>query len=272
MIMRKVIQKISIVSIWIVLLLLSSNLLMAQDTKGLLPVNKDGFETGDWRNFRPHYAGDATEWTRPAFSINRTEPISGNYSLQWKSDDRDQQWFMLSNAFYLERPVKISVDFQVTGKAKDFEAGLLLMESKEVYAGIKVSRKKAALFKKGNTTVEQPKTGITILPGTIYHLTVSISADGVFKAEVTEKVTGRLLSGFESLSFIAPEALSMYVKTGRNSNTDINFDNMEIQAADYKVAAGKYVRAPQFVVLPRTPDVEQDQGNWVGGHASIAGG
>ena len=143
------------------------------------------------------------------------------------------------------------------------------MESKEVYAGIKVSRKKAALFKKGNTTVEQPKTGITILPGTIYHLTVSISADGVFKAEVTEKVTGRLLSGFESLSFIAPEALSMYVKTGCNSNTDINFDNMEIQAADYKVAAGKYVRAPQFVVLPRTPDVEQDQGNWVGGHASM---
>ena len=133
--MRKVIQKISIVSIWIVLLLLSSNLLMAQDTKGLLPVNKDGFETGDWRNFRPHYAGDATEWTRPAFSINRTEPISGNYSLQWKSDDRDQQWFMLSNAFYLERPVKISVDFQVTGKAKDLKPDYFLWNQRRCMQG-----------------------------------------------------------------------------------------------------------------------------------------
>ena len=27
----------------------------ASDGEGLVPVNRDGFETGEWRNFRPHY-------------------------------------------------------------------------------------------------------------------------------------------------------------------------------------------------------------------------
>jgi len=270
--MMKNIQETSKTSTWIILLLLSTNFLMAQNIKGLLPVNKDGFETGDWRNFRPHYAGDATDWIRPNFSMNQTEPISGNYSLQWKSDEREHQWLMLSNAFYLEKPVTVSIDFRVSGEAEDFEAGLLLMESKEVYAGIKVSRNSAELFKKGNTTIEQPTSEVNILPGTVYQLTAAISDDGVIKAEVSEKVSGRVLAGFESLSFIVPGAVAMYVKTGPESNTTINFDNLEVQAADYKVPAGKYVRSPQFVILPRLPDVEQDQGNWVGGHSSMLEG
>ncbi len=37
---------------------------IASDTKGLLPVNRDGFEAWDWRNFRPHYVGDSDEWIR----------------------------------------------------------------------------------------------------------------------------------------------------------------------------------------------------------------
>ena len=253
----------------IIVFSVTANFALAQNKKGLLPVNKDGFETGDWRNFRPHYAGDVTEWIRPNFSINHSEPISGNYSLQWKSDDREHQWFMLSNAFYLEKPVTISVDFCVTGKAEDFEAGLILMESKEVYAGLKLSRKRAELFKKGNATIEKSNREVNILPGTIYRLKVNITDDNIFRAEVAEKDSPRLLAGFESLSFILPEAVSLYLKTGPNSNTTINFDNLEVIAAEYKVPAGKYLRSPQFVVVPRLPDVPQDQGNWVGGQSSM---
>ena len=81
-----------------------------------------------------------------------------------------------------------------------------------------------------------------------------------------------MLADFESLSFVVPGAVSMYIKTGPDSNTVINFDNLAIQAARYEVRAGEYVRSPQFVVLPRLPDVGQDQGNWVGGHSSMIEG
>lgn len=89
---------------WVVLLFGIHMLALATDNMGLLPVNRDGFETGDWRNFRPHYAGNATDWIRPNFSINQTDPIDGDFSLQWSSDEIHHHWFMLSNAFYLAKP------------------------------------------------------------------------------------------------------------------------------------------------------------------------
>ncbi|MGM0377094.1 MAG: hypothetical protein ACQEQ0_09985 [Bacteroidota bacterium] len=270
--MKTIIQKLTKTTSWVVILLLVTNFSMAQNEKGLMPSNKDGFETGDWHNFRPHYAGDAEDWIRPNFSINQTDPISGNYSLQWNSDDKEHKWFMLSNAFYLEKPVAISVDFRVTGDAEDFETGLLLMASKDEFAGIKVSQKSAELFKKGNTTIDNSKSEVNIMPGTTYRLLVSITDDEIFKAEIREKETDRELASFESKSFVEPGAVSKYIKTDPNSNTTIDFDNLEVQAADYKVPAGEYVRSPQFVILPRVPDVEQDQGNWVGGHSSMLEG
>ncbi len=239
------------------------------DNKGLLPVNRDGFESGDWRNFRPHYAGDAAEWIRPNFSINKVDPVSGDFSLRWSPDDRHHQWFMLSNAFHLAKPVTVTIDFRVSGEGEGFEAGLLLMESKMDYAGIKVSRERAELFKKGNSTLEQAGEGIRIVPGSIYTLSVRMTDDHLFRADVVEKESGRVLAGFESLSFIVPEGLSMYVATAAGSNTVIDFDNLEVDAAAYRVPAGKYVRSPQFVVLPRLPDVAQDQGNWVGGQSTM---
>jgi hypothetical protein len=244
-------------------------LALAADNKGLLPVNRDGFETGDWRNFRPHYAGNAKDWIRPNFSINQVDPINGDFSLRWSSDDKHHHWFMLSNAFYLARPVTVTVDFRVSGEAQDFEAGLLLMESKVEYAGIKVSNKRAELFKEGNTAIEHIEKEINLLPGTIYTLSVSILDDNLFLTEMLEKESGRVIAGFESYSFIAPEAVSLYVSTGKDSNTIIDFDNIAADAAAYIMPAGKYVRSPQFVVLPRLPDVAQEQGNWVGGQSTM---
>ncbi len=260
-------KRINIFLTWLTIFIIIANFALASNPEGLLPVNRDGFETGDWRNFRPHYAGNATDWMRQNFSIIKDGPIDGNFSLRWSSDDTEHQWYMLSNAFYMAKPMTVSVDIRLSGDAEVFKAGLLLMESKEEFAGITVSRERAELFKKGNTTIERPNGGINILPGRIYQLSVSMLDDNVFRAEITEKESGRVLAGFESLSFIVPGALSFYVKTGAGSNTVIDFDNLEVKAADYKVPAGEYVRSPRFVALPRLPDVTEDEGNWVGGHS-----
>lgn len=242
---------------------------VANDINGLLPLNRDGFETGDWRNFRPHYAGDATDWIRPNFSINDVDPISGNYSLRWLSDNRHHEWWMLSNAFCLAKPVTVTIDFRVGGEGTGFEVGLVLMASKEEYAGIKVSRETAELFKEGNTTIDHGRGEVSLLPGTIYTLSVGISDDLLLKVAVLEKESGTILAGFESLSFMKPEAVSLYVSTGAGSATAIDFDDLVADAAGYLVPAGEYVRSPHFVVLPRLPDVSQDQGNWVGGQSSM---
>ena len=254
---------------WGVLLFGMHLLVLATDNKGLLPLNRDGFETGDWHNFRPHYAGNAADWIRPNFSINQVDPIDGDFSLRWSSDDKHHQWFMLSNAFYLAKPVTVAVDFRVSGEGGGFEAGLLLMESKIEYAGIKVSHKRAELFKKGNTTIEQAGKEISIVPGTTYRLSVSMLDDHLFLAEIAEKKSGRVITGFESLSFIVPEAVSIYVATDAGSDITIDFDNLSADAAAYLMLAGKYVRSPQFVVLQRLPDVSQEQGNWVGGQSTM---
>ncbi len=241
----------------------------ASDNRGLLPVNLDGFETGDWRNFRPHYIGDSDQWIRPNFVINNTDPLNGNYSLQWRSDDKTHQWLMLSNAFYLARPFTASVDLRVNGTAKDFAAGLLLLESINDYAGIKITGEGAELFKQGKTSVAQPGIEMDVVPGTIYRMFVSLSDDHILKADITDMTSGRIISRFETTSLIDPAAVSLYVRTGSGSATAIDFDDMKINASDYFIPAGKYVRSPHFVVLPRKSDVEQDQGNWVGSQSTM---
>ncbi len=250
-------------------LFLVSICIVASENKGLLPVNRDGFETGDWRNFRPHYVGDSDEWIRPNFVINNTDPLTGDYSLQWRSDDKSHQWLMLSNAFYLAKPVTVSVDFRVTGEAKDFAAGLLLMETLDEYAGIKVTGKGSDLFQRGKASVAQPAIEMDVLPGSIYRMSVTLSDDYRLEAEITDKSSGRVVSSFETTSFIDPAAVSMYVRTGGGAATTIDFDDLKVDGSDYLIPAGKYVRSPYFVVLPRKPDVEQDQGNWVGGQSTM---
>jgi hypothetical protein len=64
--------------LFLIVLLLFNYTVGASDRKGLVPVNTDGFETGDWRNFRPHYVGDAKDWIRPNFVINDSDPHSGD--------------------------------------------------------------------------------------------------------------------------------------------------------------------------------------------------
>ena len=241
----------------------------ASDYKGLLPVNHDGFETGDWRNFRPHYVGDAEDWIRPNFKINDSDPISGNYSLQWRSDDRTHKWLMLSNAFYLNSPLNVSIDFRVRGETDDFAAGLLLMESHDQYAGVKVSQNGAEIYKKGTATIAKPLRGMDIVPGALYRMSVSLSDDYKLEAEVAEKNSGRVVARFETTSFIDPAALSMYIRTGGGANTSIDFDDLQVESSDYLVPAGRYTRSPHFVVLPRLSDVVQDQGNWVGSQSTM---
>jgi|GEM_PF-879588 len=252
----------------IIMSILFSNINLAIGS-GLLPITTDGFEEGDWRNFRPHYIGDATDWIRPRFVISDSDPINGNYSLRWQSDDRDHQWLMLSNAFYLRRPVTVSVDFRVKGQSSDYSAGLILMESHDDYAGIKVSKDSAGLFIKGTATQPKANQSLRITPGDIYQLTVTVSDKHSLQARIIEKQSGKVLAEFETFTAIEPIALAMYVKTAANDDTIIDFDDIAVDAASYRIPSGQWVRSPQYVVLPRLPDVAQDQGNWVGGQSTM---
>ncbi|HMB41287.1 MAG TPA: hypothetical protein VKM37_04860, partial [Balneolaceae bacterium] len=36
---------------------------------GLTPWDNDGFETGDWQNFRPNYIGNEHVFIRPRFDV-----------------------------------------------------------------------------------------------------------------------------------------------------------------------------------------------------------
>ena len=69
-----------------------------QDT-GLHPTNADGFETGDWRNFRPHYVGESDDWIRPRFHVTAEAPIEGDYSLRWTGgEDADRKSTRLNSS------------------------------------------------------------------------------------------------------------------------------------------------------------------------------
>lgn len=85
---------------------------------GLTPYSRDGFETGDWRNFRPRYVGDAEHWIRPQFTVTQENPIQGEHSLRWRSNDDEHQWLMLSNAFFMRAPMALSVQFRVQSDRK----------------------------------------------------------------------------------------------------------------------------------------------------------
>ncbi|MBS3771941.1 MAG: hypothetical protein V5A59_12380 [Bacteroidales bacterium] len=263
--MKKVIKVILLISI----LFATKGYIFASDPPGLMPVNRDGFETGDWRNFRPHYVGDSEDFIRPNFVINDTDPINGQFSLRWKSGDKDHKWLMLSNAFYLKKPVNISVDFRVKGETDNFAAGLVMMESLNSYAGVKVTGQGAAIHKEGDATIGKPIKEMAVKAGNVYRLSVSMADDYSMVTEVTEKNSGKVVSRIKTSTYIDPEALSMYIETGEDANTTIDFDDLEVNADDYRIPSGTYVRSPQFVMLPRLPDVKQDQGNWVGGQSTI---
>lgn len=129
-------------------------------------------------------------------------------------------------------------------------------------------RKGSELLQQGKAKVALPEIDMDVVPGNIYCMSVTLLDDYRLEAEITDKTSGRIASYFATTSFIDPAALSMY-KNRRRGNTTIYFDDLVVDASDYLVPAGRFVRSPHFVVPPRQPYVEQDQDNWVGAQSTM---
>lgn len=239
---------------------------------GLIPADSDGFETGDWQHFRPNYIGDSDEFIRPRFIVTDENPISGNYSLRWNGGDREHEWLMLSNAFQMNMPVTVSVTFRINSDAAEdtqWSAGLRMMESHDLYSGLNVNNESGTLLADGTTQTSVFEGAQKILRGTNYRITIELNDAGLISGSVSDPATGSTLWHQTGKTIIKPGAIALFVHTPAGSATEIMFDDVEVESGEYVVVSDEWTRAPMpnYVVLPRLPDVTQEEGNWVGGHS-----
>jgi len=232
--------------------------------EALVPSNQDGFETGDFRNFSPRYIGDDGRWVRPSMSVSSQSPIEGEYSLRWTSDSTTQHWVHVSNAFYLRAPMEVSTIVRLEKAAGRFSVGLALLETEDRSATLRL-RPGGARLSTGPPSQSGGKASpFTPEPDTPYRLTLNIGDDGRLEGTVARARDGRVVSELSGTVDLAPVALGLYVYLPAGTSTRAVFDEVEVQSAPYRIEAGRWIRSPNFVVLPRRPDVGLDQGNWVG--------
>ena len=239
---------------------------------GLTPWDNDGFETGDWQNFRPNYIGNEHVFIRPRFDVTNENPLSGNYSLRWSGGDREHEWLMLSNAFQMNLPVTVSVTFRVDSDGAEdsqWSAGLWLMESHDLYSGLNVNNDSGTLIADGTTQTSDFVGAQQIVKGNEYRITIGLNSSGLLSGTITDLNSGHALWHQTGKTIINPGAIAMYVHTPAGSPAEIMFDDVEVGSGEYMVVSDEWTRAPMpnYVVLPRLPDVTQEEGNWVGGHS-----
>ncbi len=236
---------------------------------GLTPENYDGFETADWQNFRPRYVGSLTDFIRPRFTVTDDEPITGNYSLRWDGGEREHQWLMLSNAFYKGRPFTVSVSFRADSDSDNWSAGLYLLETYERFSGLQVHSSGGGVQLDQSEWNRPEDEAFGIISGTVYTFSLELDEYGNFSGSVKDAESGDVLMQKRGKTAISPAAIGIYVHTDEGSSDRLYFDDVRVDASDYKVTSGEWSRAPQphYVVLPRLPDVTQEEGNWVGGHS-----
>jgi hypothetical protein len=236
---------------------------------GLSPGNQDGFETADWRNFRPNYVGNSTEFIRPRFDITDENPISGRYSLRWKAGTAEHEWLMLSNAFYLSRPFKASILFRAEDESDSWKAGFYIMQDYDFFSGVQIHSRGAAIQIDADGWEITETEGRLIEAGKVYRLEIALDSRNHLTASITDRQSGELLFEQSGISAIQPGAIAIYTKTDAESDVMLYFDDISVHSSEYYVESGKWTRSPQpyYVVLPRLPDVTQEEGNWVGGHS-----
>ena len=236
---------------------------------GLSPGNQDGFETADWQNFRPNYVGSSTEFIRPRFDVTDENPVSGRYSLRWTAGGEEHEWLMLSNAFYLAQPFTASILFRTEDESGSWKAGFYMMQDYDFFSGIQINSTGAAIQIDADEWEMPVKEVSSIAGGEVYKLEISLDERNRFTASITNHHSGERIVEQSGVSAIQPGALAIYLKTDTNSNAILYFDDISVQSSGYYVESGKWTRSPQpyYVVLPRLPDVTQQEGNWVGGHS-----
>jgi hypothetical protein len=249
---------------------------------GILPVNRDGFEGGDYENFALVYVGDSEDWIQPRAEVTEDKPISGKYSLRWNADDVEQRWMFVSNAFYLRKPYRISVKVRIDDVEGDCE--LALLGAIEGYYGqgkpnraivdaLRLSGSDVYLDINANAVnwsdgADAQSSGV-IKTDTVYVLSMTYSEDGGVSAEVVEDDSQQVIAQFNAKSSTESNGVGLFVHLSPAKSGHVTYDDFRVDSAPYKVKDGELTRSPQFVILPRRPDAIQDQGEWVGGASAM---
>lgn len=231
------------------------------------PTVTDSFDTGDYRNFAPVYLGPESDWIRPTVTVSTERPISGEYSLRWSANDDPHRWALVSNAFHLESPLEASVSVRIDGPADEpFTAGLGIAETKSRASIVRATESGLELTTTswdGEPTAMAP---VSLSRGDVYELSLSLE-DGSLAAALSDD-DGEI-ARLEAETGIEPNALALYVDTIAGGGTTLTFDDVAVESVPYRVRDGEWTRSSPFVVLPRSPDVDEDQGNWVGAPSII---
>jgi len=227
------------------------------------PLKRDGFETGDYRNFAPVYLGPESEWIRPTAKVTDDRPIAGDYSLRWTADESPHRWALISNAFPLAEPVEVSVALRVNGPdGETYAAGVGLGETQSRAV---VARATESGFELATDAWDGEPTATAdaaIERGERYEL--ALAPDGGELTATLRDTDGTELARLTGEATVEPNAVGLYVDTTAGGETALTFDDVAVDGASYRVRSDKWTRASPFVVLPRSPDVVEDQGNWVG--------
>lgn len=247
---------------------------------GLLPVNKDGFEGGDRENFAPVYIGSSSEWVRPDFSVSKSNPIAGKYSLLMTGDGAEQKWVLASNAFEVKKPFRISLLFRQVKEGAEFA----LLGAVEKYS--KTNKSKFAIADalriggedvhfelQGDVAGWDDCSGDTaegvIEQGTVYKLVMDYSSGGKVDARVIREDNQRIVATFAGISKTQVNGTGMYFYSPAGTKGSVQVDDVKIEYDGYELKENTWARSPQFVVFRRKPDVDEDQGEWVGAASAM---
>jgi len=224
----------------------------------------DGFETGDYRNFAPLYVGDESDWIRPQASITSEDPISGDHSLRWTANGDPQHWALVNNGVQLNPPVEVSTSLRIDARSgEDYAAGIAIAEDQSRAATVRTS---FAGFELATDTWDGDPVDASQDPLPLnqpHELSIEVTSDTV--TGVLREEDGTEVAQLSAESTIEPNAIALYVDTPADSTTTVTFDDVNVVGEPYRIRNDEWTRANPFVVLPRQPDVGQDQGNWVGG-------
>lgn len=223
----------------------------------------DGFETGDYRNFAPLYIGDESDWIRPQATTVTDNPITGDHSLQWTTNGDPGEWALLSNAFQLNPPLEASVSVRIDNRNSEGSVGIAIAESPDNAAVLRTAFPEIELATDAwdGDAVDTAEAGLPL--GSPREL--SIELDGETVTGTLSKLDGTEVASLSAEADLEPNAIALYVDTAAGAETSITFDDVTVTGQPYRIRNDEWTRAHPFVVLPRKPDLGEDQGNWVGG-------
>ncbi|WP_276256662.1 hypothetical protein [Halomontanus rarus] len=228
---------------------------------------RDGFESGDYRNFAPVYLGTQTDWIRPTATVTDANPIAGEYSLRWRANEDPHRWALLSNAFPLSHPIDASVTVRVDGPSDEpYAAGIGIAETQSRAAVVRATDSGLELTTDTWDGEPAATAPATLGRDDVYDLSIALE-DGTLTATLADDEDERARLTAETT--IEPNAIGLYVDTVADGETTLTFDDVAVASAPTRFRSMEWTRSSPFVVLPRAPDVGEDQGNWVGAPSVI---